>query len=160
MPLETQENISVNDLLVETLIREAKLNNLFELTEVPLKFLTLVEICIIRKEHEAELSTTNEHDEPNSLCCLIALDDFESSELCFPQLQIVVKLKPGQVVAFSSHLLLHIYNDLEEGIKRNTHRSIVLIIPCQDLNNTQKQGHISLVYARHGLRAEDSLPNL
>ncbi|CAG8836446.1 5547_t:CDS:1, partial [Racocetra persica] len=57
--IKTQENISVNDLLVETLIREAKLSNLFEPTEVPLKFLTLVETCIIRKEREAELSTTS-----------------------------------------------------------------------------------------------------
>ena len=49
----------------------------------------------------------DEHDEPNSLCCLVALGDFEGSELCFPQLQIIVPLRPGQVVAFSSRLLLH-----------------------------------------------------
>ncbi|CAG8850576.1 3399_t:CDS:2, partial [Racocetra persica] len=63
--------------------------------------------------------------------------DFEGGELCFPQLQIVVKLKPGQVVAFSSRLLLHVYNDLEEGIERNARGSIVSIIPRQDLNNAQ-----------------------
>jgi len=49
----------------------------------------------------------DEHDEPNSLCCLVALGDFEGGELCFPQLQIVMPLKLGQVVVFSSRLLLH-----------------------------------------------------
>ncbi|CAG8677983.1 3977_t:CDS:1, partial [Scutellospora calospora] len=49
----------------------------------------------------------NKYDEPNSLCCLVALSDFEDSELYFLQLQIVVKLKLYQVVAFSSRLLLH-----------------------------------------------------
>ena len=44
---------------------------------------------------------------PEGLCFLAALGDFEGGELCFPQLQIVVKLKPGQVVTFSSYLLLH-----------------------------------------------------
>jgi len=42
----------------------------------------------------------DEHDEPNSLCCLVALGDFEGGELCFPQLQIIVPLRPGQIVAF------------------------------------------------------------
>ncbi|RHZ79694.1 hypothetical protein Glove_142g12 [Diversispora epigaea] len=49
----------------------------------------------------------DEHDELNSLCFLVALGDFVGGELCFPQLQIVVPLQAGQIVAFSSHLLLH-----------------------------------------------------
>ena len=44
----------------------------------------------------------DEHDEPNSLCCLVALGDFDGGQLCFPQLQIVIPLRPGQIVAFSS----------------------------------------------------------
>ncbi|CAG8847537.1 21521_t:CDS:1, partial [Racocetra persica] len=47
------------------------------------------------------------HDEPNSLCYLVALKEFERGELCFSQLQIVIPLRSSQVVAFSLHLLLH-----------------------------------------------------
>jgi len=49
----------------------------------------------------------DEHDEPNSLCCLVALGDFKGGELIFPQLQIIVSLRLGQVVVFLSRLLLH-----------------------------------------------------
>ena len=42
----------------------------------------------------------DEHDEPNSLCCLVTLGDFDGGQLCFPQLQIVIPLRPGQIVAF------------------------------------------------------------
>ncbi|KAF0532736.1 calnexin independence factor cif1 [Gigaspora margarita] len=61
----------------------------------------------------------DEHDEPNSLCCLVALGEFEGGELCFPQLQIVVPLQPGQVVAFSSRLLLHGNFPLTKGIRHS-----------------------------------------
>ncbi|CAG8806989.1 19875_t:CDS:2, partial [Racocetra persica] len=49
----------------------------------------------------------DEHDKANSLCVLVALEDYEGGELYFPQLQMVVHLRPGQIVAFASHLLLH-----------------------------------------------------
>ena len=49
----------------------------------------------------------DEHDEPNSLCCLVALGDFDGGQLCFPQLQIVIPLRPGQIVAFSFRFLMH-----------------------------------------------------
>ncbi|CAG8613031.1 21670_t:CDS:2, partial [Racocetra persica] len=105
----------------------------------------------------------DEHDEPNSLCYLVTLREFEGGELCFPQLQIVVPLQPGQ-----------------DGIEKNADGHDVLFIKYQNLNNAQglnsqtmffkpkkrqitippsstdcRRGHISLVYARHGLRAED-----
>ncbi|RHZ45087.1 hypothetical protein Glove_692g29 [Diversispora epigaea] len=64
----------------------------------------------------------DEHDEPNR------------GELCFPQLQIVIPLRPGQVVAFSSRLLLH---DLKNQIERDSHGSIVPMIPQQDLNDAR-----------------------
>jgi hypothetical protein len=57
------------------------------------------------------------NDEPNGLCFLVALGDFEGGELCFPQLEIVVKLKPGQVVAFPSYLLLHGNLTITKGIR-------------------------------------------
>ena len=109
----------------------------------------------------------DEHDEPNSLCCLVALGDFKGGELIFPQLQIIVPLRPGQVVVFPSRLLLHgnlkvtrgirhsivyfihstffrnlrdfreIYNDHKEGIERNAHGLVVDKIPQQDLNDAQ-----------------------
>jgi hypothetical protein len=59
----------------------------------------------------------DEKDEPNGLCFLVALGDFEGGELHFPQLQIVVKLRPGQVVAFPSHLLLHGNFKVIKGIR-------------------------------------------
>ena len=49
----------------------------------------------------------DEHDEANILCVLVALGDYEGGELCFPQLQVVVRIRPGQVIAFASRLLLH-----------------------------------------------------
>ena len=65
--------------------------------------------------------TSNYHwddkDDPNGLCVLVALGDFEGGELCFPQLQIVVKLKPGQVVIFPSYLLLHGNLPITKGIR-------------------------------------------
>jgi len=109
----------------------------------------------------------DEHDEPNSLCCLVALGDFEGGELCFPQLQIIVPLRPRQVVAFSSRLLLHgnfpvtrgirhsivyfvhstffhhlrdfssIYEDLEAGIERDARGTVITMIPRQDLNDAR-----------------------
>jgi predicted 2-oxoglutarate/Fe(II)-dependent dioxygenase YbiX len=48
---------------------------------------------------------------------LVALGDFEGGELCFPQLQILVKLKPGQIVAFPSYLLLHGNLPIVRGIR-------------------------------------------
>lgn len=42
----------------------------------------------------------DKNDEPNSLCCLVALGDFKGGELCFPQLKIIVPLRPGQVIVF------------------------------------------------------------
>jgi len=57
------------------------------------------------------------YDEANSLCVLVALGDFEGGELCFPQLKIAIQLKPGQVVAFSSKLLLHGNCIVTKGIR-------------------------------------------
>jgi hypothetical protein len=59
----------------------------------------------------------DDKDDPNGLCVLVALGDFEGGELCFPQLQIVVKLKPGQVVVFPSCLLLHGNLPITKGIR-------------------------------------------
>jgi hypothetical protein len=57
------------------------------------------------------------NDDPNGLCVLVALGDFEGGELCFPQLQIVVKLRPNQVVVFPSCLLLHGNLPITKGIR-------------------------------------------
>lgn len=109
----------------------------------------------------------DEHNDPNSLCCLVALGEFEGGELCFLQLQIVIPLRLGQVVAFSSRLLLHrnlpitrgirhsivyfvhsvffynlrdfteVYKDHEDQIERDFHGSVVPFISQQDLNDAQ-----------------------
>ena len=57
------------------------------------------------------------NDNSDGLCFLIPLGDFEGGELVFPQLQIVVKLKPGQIVAFPSCLLLHGNLPITKGIR-------------------------------------------
>jgi hypothetical protein len=109
----------------------------------------------------------DEHDDPNSLCCLVALGDFERGEVLFPQLQIVVQLKPGQILVFASRLLLHgnlsftrgirhsivyfvhsgffhhlrdftkIYDDSNDLIERDARGQVVSSIARQDLNVTQ-----------------------
>ncbi|RHZ48353.1 hypothetical protein Glove_552g1 [Diversispora epigaea] len=98
----------------------------------------------------------DEHDNPNCLCILIALGNFDGGELCFPQLKIIIPLRPNQIVAFSSRLLLHgnlpvkrgirhsivyfvhssffhnlrdftkVYSDFENGIERNAKGKIIL----------------------------------
>lgn len=114
----------------------------------------------------------DEHDDPNSFCCLVALGEFEGGELCFPQLKIVIPLRPNQVIAFSSRLLLHgnfpvtkgirhsvvyfvhsmffhhlrdftqVYDDLENGLERDACGLIVSSIPRQDLNDAQGRNHL------------------
>jgi hypothetical protein len=113
----------------------------------------------------------DENDNPNSLCFLVALGDFEGGELCFPELEIVVQLKLGQVVAFPSRLLLHgnlkftkgirhsvvyfvhntffhhlrdfnnVYKDFNDGIERDANGYIVPSIPRQNLNNALDQNN-------------------
>ncbi|KAF0434161.1 calnexin independence factor cif1 [Gigaspora margarita] len=105
------------------------------------------------------------YDEPNSLCVLVALGDFEGGELCFSQLQVVVHLWPGQVVAFASRLLLHGNFTVTKGIRHSivyfvhntffynlqNFNSVYLeagiekgngpIVSEQDLNNAQGLNH-------------------
>jgi hypothetical protein len=59
------------------------------------------------------------NDEPDSLCCLVALGDYEGGELCFPQLEIVISLRPNQVVLFSSNFLLHGNLPVVRGIRHS-----------------------------------------
>ncbi|CAG8748344.1 7739_t:CDS:2, partial [Racocetra persica] len=64
----------------------------------------------------------DEHDETNSLCVLV--------------LQMVVYLRPEQIIAFALHLLLHAY--IKAGIKKGANRPMV---SEQDLNNAQGLNH-------------------
>lgn len=89
----------------------------------------------------------DEHDEPNSLCCLVAFREFEGGELCFPQLQIVVLLWPGQVVVFSSCLLLHGNFPLTKGIRH----SIVYFVHDTFFHN-HKNLIVHMMIWRIGLR--------
>jgi hypothetical protein len=108
----------------------------------------------------------DEHDEANSLCVLVALGDYEGGELCFPQLQMLVHLQPGQIVAFASRLLLHGNFSVTKGIRHSVVYFVhdiffhhlrdftkvyikagiekdanILIVPEQDLNNAQGLNH-------------------
>ncbi|CAG8692764.1 425_t:CDS:2, partial [Scutellospora calospora] len=59
------------------------------------------------------------------------LAEFEGGELCFPQLQIIVPLRSGQV-KFDD-----VYDNLKNRIERNADRHNVLFIKHQNLNNAQ-----------------------
>lgn len=58
-------------------------------------------------------------DAPNCLCCLVPLGNFQGGELYFPQLHSFMPLQPGQVVAFSSHYLLHGNFPLIHGVRHS-----------------------------------------
>ncbi|RIA91867.1 hypothetical protein C1645_821415 [Glomus cerebriforme] len=57
------------------------------------------------------------NDDPNGLCFVVALEDFEGGEFCFLQLKIIVELKPEQVVAFPFKLLLYSNLSITKGIR-------------------------------------------
>ena len=84
---------------------------------------------------------------------MVALGDFKGGVLCFSQLQIVIKLKPGQVVAFPLCLLLHGNLPITKGIKFSivyfVHRSFFLrenILKNLDTSNQEKAlDHITTV---------------
>ena len=46
-------------------------------------------------------------DDKYGFCWLIPLGDWEDNDVIFPQLNIRVKLKPGNILAFKSNLLVH-----------------------------------------------------
>ncbi|RHZ49792.1 hypothetical protein Glove_511g13 [Diversispora epigaea] len=73
----------------------------------------------------------DENDASNCLCCLVSLGDFQGGELYFPQLRTLVPLRPGQIVAFSSHFLLHSNFPLTRGIRH----SIVYFVHNVCFNN-------------------------
>ena len=52
--IKTQQNISTCDLLIETLIRESNKDDNFNSSEVPLKFLTLIDTNIINKADDID----------------------------------------------------------------------------------------------------------
>ena len=115
------------------------------------------------------------NDEPNGLCFLVPLGDFEGGELCFPEFQIVIPLQPGQVVTFASRLLFHgnlpiikgirfsvvyfihakffkhyrdfskVYQDYKTGIDRNANGIIISKISHQDLNNNPNNQKIKKI---------------
>ena len=61
----------------------------------------------------------DEKDEENCFCILITLGDYEGDKLCFPQLNLIIPLKPGQILLFRSRLLLHGNCILTKGIRHS-----------------------------------------
>jgi len=59
------------------------------------------------------------NDDENYFCLLVALGDYKGGELCFPQLKIIIHLKPGQIIAFRSSLLLHGNFEITDGIRHS-----------------------------------------
>ncbi|CAJ0920761.1 17000_t:CDS:2 [Entrophospora sp. SA101] len=110
-------------------------------------------------------------DEANCFCCLVILGDFEGCELCFPQLQIVVVVQPGQVVAFSSHFLLHdakgnVNNPQQDLTDTKGLNNLTTLtkpkafqIRISSASSDNRQRGVDLAHACQGLKAEDLLPN-
>lgn len=46
-------------------------------------------------------------DCPNTLCTIVALGNYEGGQLCFPHLSRAYALRPGDMITFRSHLLMH-----------------------------------------------------
>ena len=46
-------------------------------------------------------------DDKYGFCWLVPLGDWEGGDLIFPQLNVRIKLKPGNILAFRSNLLVH-----------------------------------------------------
>jgi Rps23 Pro-64 3,4-dihydroxylase Tpa1-like proline 4-hydroxylase len=97
----------------------------------------------------------DELDAPNCLCCLVPLgNDFQGGELYFPQLHTLVPLRPGQVVAFTSHFLLHGNFPLTRGIRH----SIVYFIHNTFFQSKDNIGDMEIIdtsldkklYSNHG----------
>jgi hypothetical protein len=59
----------------------------------------------------------DKNDHENSLAFLVVLGDFEGGEICFPEIKLVVKVRPGQVLAFSSRFLRHGNLKVTKGIR-------------------------------------------
>lgn len=47
------------------------------------------------------------HDDKYGFCWLVPLGEWEGGDLIFPQLKVRVKLKPRNILAFRSNLLVH-----------------------------------------------------
>ena len=46
-------------------------------------------------------------DDKYGFCWLVPLGEWEGGDLIFPQLNVRIKLKPGNILAFRSNLLVH-----------------------------------------------------
>src|SRR5215216_7813631 len=46
-------------------------------------------------------------DDKYGFCWLVSLGDWEGGDLIFPQLNVRIKLKPGNILAFRSNLSVH-----------------------------------------------------
>ncbi|PKK62737.1 hypothetical protein RhiirC2_789914 [Rhizophagus irregularis] len=61
----------------------------------------------------------DKNDHKNSLAFLVVLGDFEGGEICFPEIKLVVKIRPGQVLVFSSRFLKHRNLKVTKGIRHS-----------------------------------------
>ncbi|PKC53703.1 hypothetical protein RhiirA1_478734 [Rhizophagus irregularis] len=61
----------------------------------------------------------DKNDHENSLAFLVVLGDFEGGEICFSEIKLVVKIRPGQVLVFSSRFLKHGNLKVTKGIRHS-----------------------------------------
>ena len=64
------------------------------------------------------------NNHPNSLCIVCSLRSFESGQLVFPELKLVIYIKQEQAIAFRSHIL--VYENLT--VTANNQYSIIFFI--------------------------------
>ena len=67
------------------------------------------------------------HDDKYGFCWLVPLGEWKGRNLIFPQLKVWVKLKPGNILAFRSNLLVHEnlpYSDIRHSLVFFTHNNL------------------------------------
>ncbi|PKY16157.1 hypothetical protein RhiirB3_467176 [Rhizophagus irregularis] len=67
-------------------------------------------------------------DDKYGFCWLVPLGEWKGGDLIFPQLNIRIKLKPGNILAFRSNLLVHGNLPCSEYNKRSYNHMILLYV--------------------------------
>ena len=71
-------------------------------------------------------------DYRNGFCCVFPFEDYDGGELHFPELNVTVNLRPGDLIVFQSHLLTH----GNWPVTRGNRKSCVLLTHNTVMNNS------------------------
>ncbi|UZO29299.1 uncharacterized protein OCT59_022778 [Rhizophagus irregularis] len=130
----------------------------------------------------------DKNDHENSLAFLVVLGDFEGGEICFSEIKLVVKIRPGQVLVFSSRFLKHGNLKVTKGIRHSivyyvhqdffkelrnfnkkikedddeikTLNTVTKRQTSMFIKANKKRNNDNIIRAKKGLKAEDNLLNI